>query len=87
MRTPEQRRDEWAAILREANRPELAQEAAEGRLDTQRIVTCFIFPPIPYRGNDWCAFRYGQEEAGGYGYGETESDAIQDLLDNEDIYS
>ena len=48
-----------------------------------RIVTSFVCPPIPYRGNDWCAYRDGQEEAGGYGYGETEAEAIQDLLEIE----
>lgn len=34
-RTPEQRRDWWAAILREANQPELAQEASQGRFDPE----------------------------------------------------
>ena len=28
----------------------------------------------------------GEEEAGGYGYGPTEADAIADLLDNADEY-
>lgn len=84
LRTPEQRRDWWAFLLREANRPDLAHEAAQGRFDAPRIVTHFICPPIPYRGNDWCAYRDGQEEAGGYGYGATEAEAIQDLLDIEE---
>ena len=78
-----QRRTSFEAILETIGEPELAREAAEGRFDTPRIVTSFVCPPIPYRGNDWCAYRDGQEEAGGYGYGETEAEAIQDLLEIE----
>ena len=70
-------------ILECIREPKLAREAAEGLCDTPRVVTRFICPPIPYRGNDWCAFRDGQEEAGGYGYGATEAEAIQDLFDLE----
>ena len=35
IRTPEQRRDWWAFLLREANRPDLAHEAAQGRFDPE----------------------------------------------------
>lgn len=48
-----------------------------------KIVTSFIYPPIPIRSFDWCAYRDGQEELGGYGYGRTEQEAIDDLLANE----
>jgi hypothetical protein len=49
-----------------------------------RIVTSYVFPPIPDRRFDWCAYREGREEAGGYGYGRTEQEAIDDLLMNEE---
>lgn len=44
-----------------------------------RIVTEHVFPPIPIRTMDWCAWRDGFEEAHGYGWGETEAEAIWDL--------
>lgn len=47
-----------------------------------RIVTSHIFPPIPVRDFDWCAHYDGEEEAGNYGYGHTEAEAIQDFIDN-----
>ena len=40
--------------------------------------TRYIFPPIPSRCCDWIAF---YDEEGVYGYGETEQEAIQNLLD------
>jgi len=49
----------------------------------RKIVTFNIYPPIPVRDFDWCAwFDDEGEEAGRYGYGQTEADAKQDLLDN-----
>lgn len=49
----------------------------------REIVTSNIYPPIPIRDYDWCAW-FGDEgeEAGHYGYGRTEAEAKQDLLDN-----
>lgn len=47
-----------------------------------KIVTDHIFPPIPIRTMDWCAFYDGEEEAGGYGYGATEAEAIADFIEN-----
>lgn len=49
-----------------------------------KIVTSFVYPPIPVRQFDWCAYRDGEEEAGGYGYGATEAEAIADLKLNEE---
>jgi hypothetical protein len=46
------------------------------------IVTSHIYPPIPIRDYDWCAYFDGEEETGNYGYGRTESEAKQNLLDN-----
>lgn len=50
----------------------------------EKIVTSHVYPPIPWRHMDWCAFREGHEEEGGYGWGETEQAAIADLLSMED---
>lgn len=50
--------------------------------DLIKIVTDHQYPPIPYRNMDWVAFEDGKEEDGIYGYGKTEQEAIDDLLDN-----
>lgn len=47
-----------------------------------KIITRNIFPPIPDRQFDWCAYRDGEEERGHYGYGPTEHTAIADLIEN-----
>jgi hypothetical protein len=47
-----------------------------------KIVTSHIFPPIPDRSMDWCAYYDGEEERGNYGYGTTEQAAIEDLTAN-----
>jgi len=43
------------------------------------IVTTYVFPPIPVRTSDWCAYRDGDEEKGEYGWGRTKGEAIADL--------
>lgn len=48
----------------------------------RKIVTSRDFPPIPDRRFDWRAHYEGEEEAGGYGYGRTEAEAIQDFKEN-----
>lgn len=45
----------------------------------RKIVTSHVFPPIPDRSHDWCAYYEGEEEAGLYGYGVTEAAAIEDF--------
>ena len=51
---------------------------------TRKIITDWVYPPIPYRGNDWCAYRDGDEEtASAYGWGATEEEAIAALLELE----
>jgi hypothetical protein len=47
-----------------------------------KIVTSNICPPIPIRAFDWCAHYDGEEEAGNYGYGATEAEAILDFKQN-----
>lgn len=53
------------------------------------IVTTHVYPPIPCRKFDWCAYPDGEEENGDYGWGATEDEAIDDLVvilqDNERI--
>lgn len=48
----------------------------------KKIITDCIYPPIPIRTMDWCAYYDGQEELGHYGYGRTEAEAIADLVNN-----
>lgn len=45
-----------------------------------RILTRFVYPPIPWRIFDWCAYREGHEEDGDYGWGSTKEEAIDRLL-------
>ncbi len=46
-----------------------------------KIVTSVSCPPIPTNKFDWCAYLDGTEETGRYGWGATEIEAIQALLD------
>lgn len=48
----------------------------------KKIVTNHVYPPIPVRTSDWCAHFDGEEEAGGYGWGRTEQEAIDDFVAN-----
>lgn len=48
-----------------------------------RIVTSYVFPPIPDRRFDWSAHFENYEE-GPYGFGPTEAEAKHDLTDNYD---
>ena len=47
---------------------------------TPKIITQHIFPPIPIRQFDWVAYFEGQEERCEYGYGQTEFEAIANLI-------
>ena len=49
---------------------------------TKKIITHFVFPPIPDRTHDWCAYYEGDEETGRYGWGETKEEAIRELKEN-----
>lgn len=48
-------------------------------MSEREIRTANVFPPIPIRQFDWCAWVDGEEEDGPRGWGETEADAIADL--------
>lgn len=45
-----------------------------------KIVTTHVYPPIPIRTFDWCAYFDGEEEDGNYGYGATRAEAIADFV-------
>lgn len=49
----------------------------------RRIITHNVFPPIPIRSFDWCAYLDGDDdnESAPRGWGVTETDAILDLRD------
>lgn len=46
-----------------------------------KLITSHIYPPIPDRSHDWCAYVEGDEEAGKYGYGATEEEAVADFIE------
>lgn len=48
----------------------------------RKIITQHVFPPLPIRAFDWCAYYDDSEESGPYGHGRTEDEAIEDLKDN-----
>ena len=54
---------------------------ARERENMDEIVTTFVYPPIPLRSFDWRATR--DEENGPCGWGETEQEAIDLLLERE----
>lgn len=45
------------------------------------VVTSYICPPIPTNRFDWCAYPEGCEEDGNYGWGATEQEAIENLME------
>lgn len=54
---------------------------------TDKIITSNVFPPIPDRRFDWCAYHDGQEEnTSRYGWGATEVEALADLKRMDDEY-
>lgn len=44
-----------------------------------RILTHFVYPPIPVRTFDWSAVTEDYEPGAPIGYGKTEAEAIEDL--------
>jgi hypothetical protein len=49
---------------------------------SRKIVTRNINPPIPMRQFDWRALIEGVEKTGRRGYGRTEAEAINNLVNN-----
>jgi hypothetical protein len=49
------------------------------------IITSHVYPPIPVREFDWCAYRSEtSDEHGPFGWGATKEEAIADLLEIEE---
>lgn len=44
-----------------------------------KIITVNVYPPIPDRRFDWCAYHDGEEELNRGGWGRTEAEALEDL--------
>ncbi len=51
--------------------------------EERKIITRHEYPPIPWRGFDWVAFREGNEESGPHYWGRTEEEAIAELREYE----
>lgn len=51
------------------------------------IKTTYIYPPIPTRRFDWQAVRDGWDLGEPVGMGQTEADAVADLLEQEEEQS
>jgi hypothetical protein len=51
-------------------------------INGEHIATSFVFPPIPDRTHDWAAWYDDQNEDSPVGYGRTEQEAINDLIQN-----
>jgi hypothetical protein len=62
--------------------PDTAAILARARRQVRKIVTDFVYPPIPCQQFDWCAYYEGEEELQHYGCGRTEAEAIADLQEN-----
>lgn len=57
--------------------------AALDLMGPRKIITSHVYPPIPIRSHDWCAyFDDLGADCSPYGWGRTEAEAKQDLLDN-----
>lgn len=47
----------------------------------KKIVTSYVYPPIPCRSYDWSAVTEGYEEGEPMGWGPTKERAIEDLME------
>lgn len=52
--------------------------------DIKKYIVCTrnVYPPIPIRSFDWCAWWDGIDEGENAGWGTTEEDTIKDLVEN-----
>lgn len=71
---------EAAEDMERRHRAKIDAEIAE--LDDARVKTSNVYPPIPTRKFDWCAWWDGEEELGEYGWGETRDEAVTDLKES-----
>lgn len=54
-------------------------------MNNKLIRVSHVYPPIPTRNFDWCAYFDGEEEHGCYGWGPTQQAAIADLMEEAAI--
>lgn len=51
----------------------------------RKIIASHVYPPIPIRSHDWCAwFDDVGADASPYGWGATKQEAIDDLREQDD---
>lgn len=50
------------------------------------IITTFVNPPLPINNFDWQAVYQGYDEEDPVGYGSTEDEAIEDLLEKAVLF-
>ena len=51
---------------------------SESKLD---IRVEYIYPPIPTRNHDWCAYDYNRQPDGPVGYGATSKEAVAEFFE------
>jgi hypothetical protein len=61
------------------------KSCAERRIG-RRIVTEYVYPPIPERGFDWSAVTVDYEPGQPMGWGPNEEMAIADLIDQQEMH-
>ena len=54
------------------------------RINLMKIITTYLFPPIPLRNFDWHATIEGHEGEGLHAFGRTEQEAIENLKEQLD---
>jgi hypothetical protein len=74
------------SLLREERAYKAMELDAEAAREMERagIKTDYWRKPIPTNACDWSAYRDGYEPGDSIGYGATEEEAIQDLLEQEE---
>ncbi len=48
----------------------------------KKILTDYVYPPIPIRWMDWVAYFDGQDGDGPHAFGASKEEAIQNLIDD-----
>lgn len=61
-----------------------AASGTEHKTSLGKIITEYVFPPIPPRQFDWAAYRDGYEPGCKVGHGKTEAEAVADLFATEE---
>ena len=75
--------EDGAVVLTEEEH-EALKKTAKPPASKNKIITAFVNPPIPIRAFDWSATRKGFEPGEPFGWGRTEIDAVNALLEAEE---